>query len=272
MPLINCPDCNQEVSDQATACPKCAFPISSLTSQGKFALHSIQWESEEENYISVKCPKCGKISNVNKSNVVYSNATTTSIDYTVNGQGTCSCGLVFDTIVKPLEMPESSETISVSQRNSFYANSNATKTKFKLKWWGWLIILFIVLNIMNTCVSSTPPPPSKPAQSTNAPASSSNNSPSVSVNKYSNSQIKSAKSVMENVRNLANVFEDGPMLVVEFNEYLFPYDVNKRLQFVRAVADADAVLQGEARSIFFYNPGNKKFAKADKYKGVRLED
>ena len=27
MPLISCPDCKQQVSDQAVACPKCGFPI-----------------------------------------------------------------------------------------------------------------------------------------------------------------------------------------------------------------------------------------------------
>lgn len=33
MALINCPDCNTEVSDKAFQCPKCAYPISSLKSQ-----------------------------------------------------------------------------------------------------------------------------------------------------------------------------------------------------------------------------------------------
>lgn len=28
MALINCPECNQEVSNLATECPKCAYPIS----------------------------------------------------------------------------------------------------------------------------------------------------------------------------------------------------------------------------------------------------
>jgi hypothetical protein len=27
MPLINCPDCNKEVSDLAAACPNCARPL-----------------------------------------------------------------------------------------------------------------------------------------------------------------------------------------------------------------------------------------------------
>lgn len=27
MAIINCPECNQEVSNQAEKCPKCAYPI-----------------------------------------------------------------------------------------------------------------------------------------------------------------------------------------------------------------------------------------------------
>ena len=29
MPLINCPECNTRVSDQANKCPQCAYPIKS---------------------------------------------------------------------------------------------------------------------------------------------------------------------------------------------------------------------------------------------------
>lgn len=30
--LINCPECNNQISDQAANCPNCAFPISSIPS------------------------------------------------------------------------------------------------------------------------------------------------------------------------------------------------------------------------------------------------
>jgi hypothetical protein len=92
-----------------------------------------------------------------------------------------------------------------------------------------------------------------------------------SVPKYSAGQIDSAKKIMENTRALAKVYEDGGMLVVEFNNYLFPGDINKRLNFVRSVADADAILTGSPRSIYFYNPGNKKIAQADRVNGVQLK-
>lgn len=87
---------------------------------------------------------------------------------------------------------------------------------------------------------------------------------------YTKQQVKSAQKVMTNVKNLANVFEEGGHLVVEFHTHLYPYDVDQRLRFVRAVADADAVINGKPRSIFFYNPGNKEIAKADTVNGVRL--
>lgn len=31
MPLITCPDCNKEVSDQAKSCPNCGHPIAAIT-------------------------------------------------------------------------------------------------------------------------------------------------------------------------------------------------------------------------------------------------
>jgi predicted SnoaL-like aldol condensation-catalyzing enzyme len=81
-----------------------------------------------------------------------------------------------------------------------------------------------------------------------------------------------AQKVMKNVRQLANVYEEGEHLVVEFHEYLFPYDINKRLQFVRAVADADCVITGKPRLIFYYNPDGKQIAQADPINGIRLKN
>lgn len=34
MALINCPECGQEASDRASVCPKCAFPLSELRTDG----------------------------------------------------------------------------------------------------------------------------------------------------------------------------------------------------------------------------------------------
>ncbi len=35
MPLINCPECKKEVSDSATACPYCGFPVKKTFSHNK---------------------------------------------------------------------------------------------------------------------------------------------------------------------------------------------------------------------------------------------
>jgi len=58
MALINCPDCNLQVSDLANQCPKCAYPISSLRNQ--------QLESESRSHrkivsLNVKSPKFNQL-------------------------------------------------------------------------------------------------------------------------------------------------------------------------------------------------------------------
>lgn len=43
MPLISCPECNKEVSDQATSCPGCGYPLvrKKRVAQGKVAMSSL---------------------------------------------------------------------------------------------------------------------------------------------------------------------------------------------------------------------------------------
>jgi hypothetical protein len=84
------------------------------------------------------------------------------------------------------------------------------------------------------------------------------------------SKRSAGETVMNLVRQQANVYEEGDHLVIEFREYLYLYDINKRLAYVRRVADADAVISGKARLIYYYNPGGKLLAKADPWRGVRL--
>lgn len=78
--------------------------------------------------------------------------------------------------------------------------------------------------------------------------------------------------IMANAQKSAKIYEEGGSLVVECNEYIFPYDINSRLKWVRAVCDADATIKGGPRSIFFYDPSGKKFAQADTLRGIRLTD
>lgn len=44
MALIKCPECGQEVSDRASVCPKCAFPLSELKTDGDVKIkYTIKW-------------------------------------------------------------------------------------------------------------------------------------------------------------------------------------------------------------------------------------
>jgi hypothetical protein len=88
---------------------------------------------------------------------------------------------------------------------------------------------------------------------------------------YTENQVIFAQEVMKSIRQIANVFEERGSLVVEFNEYLYPNDINEQLRVVRSVADADCVLKGRPRTIFFYNPGGKMMAQADNQNGIRLK-
>jgi predicted amidophosphoribosyltransferase len=47
MALINCPECNKEISDMAESCPHCGFPIAKKAPL-KPALPSMLWDSEED--------------------------------------------------------------------------------------------------------------------------------------------------------------------------------------------------------------------------------
>lgn len=90
---------------------------------------------------------------------------------------------------------------------------------------------------------------------------------------YSQEQVGRAQAIMGKARETAKIYEEPPHLVVECREYLYPYDINARLSWVRQVCDADAVLKGgEIRPIYFYDPARKQFAKADPQNGIRLLD
>lgn len=81
------------------------------------------------------------------------------------------------------------------------------------------------------------------------------------------SRLTAAHSVMANARTLCRIYEESPHLVVECFTSILQAD---RLGFARAISDADAVITGAARNIYFYLPGGQKFAQADPVRGVRL--
>lgn len=53
MALINCPECNREVSDTAEACPQCGFGVAKYIKRQK-RIFEIQEEAEKEAYLYVK--------------------------------------------------------------------------------------------------------------------------------------------------------------------------------------------------------------------------
>lgn len=65
MALINCPECNSEVSDQAPQCVKCGYPISDLKN---VTFPPVQQPSQADssadaNENRVPCPSCSELVN-----------------------------------------------------------------------------------------------------------------------------------------------------------------------------------------------------------------
>jgi tellurium resistance protein TerD len=120
MALINCPECSREISDKAEACPQCGCPIAKRQSSIKPVLPPMIWEYEEPGYISVKCPSCGKSSNVKETS-----ALKTTTGYKLNGEGQCACGLVFKEIYRDerIKCPKCGSTEIVVQKEGFDAGS-----------------------------------------------------------------------------------------------------------------------------------------------------
>jgi TM2 domain-containing membrane protein YozV len=113
--LINCPECSKEISDKAGACPQCGCPIASEKPTLEYTLPRMKWDFEAGDFICVKCPKCGKDSKIKKSI-----AHKTDFGYSLNGEGSCSCGLVFDAISRD---PGSSQS---SQNLAYYPSRRST--------------------------------------------------------------------------------------------------------------------------------------------------
>lgn len=56
MALIKCPECQKEISEQATSCPNCGCPISPVKVEQKYCKHCGELIDKD----CVICPKCGK--------------------------------------------------------------------------------------------------------------------------------------------------------------------------------------------------------------------
>lgn len=119
MALINCPECDKEISDKALSCPNCGCPIAMQT-ETKPSLPAMLWDAEEDGFISVKCPKCSKVSNVKQAVAVK-----TTSGYKLSGEGKCACGLVFDEIYRDerIKCPKCGSTEVSVQKEGFDAGS-----------------------------------------------------------------------------------------------------------------------------------------------------
>jgi hypothetical protein len=94
-------------------------------------------------------------------------------------------------------------------------------------------------------------------------------SPAVS-SRFTKEQVDSAKKVMALVVQDSKVYSEGPHLVVEMGNYM--EDRNILFGYCRAIANADAVLEGKSRPIYFHDPGGKMVATAQAGAGVQLKD
>lgn len=56
MALINCPECNKEISDKAGACPHCGFP---LTKPVAFDIFTCRHCGKDFPFSMDNCPHCG---------------------------------------------------------------------------------------------------------------------------------------------------------------------------------------------------------------------
>ena len=90
------------------------------------------------------------------------------------------------------------------------------------------------------------------------------------VAKWGQEKVTAARKVMAMVQQDSSIYEEGSHLVVEMKMYIDEPD--RRLQYIRAIADTDVILHGSARNIYFYDPSNKKIGQADRLNGIRLVD
>ncbi|MDP2983665.1 MAG: hypothetical protein Q8O92_10100 [Candidatus Latescibacter sp.] len=171
--------------------------------------------------------------------------------------------------------------------NSSFAESMGYFTGHCIARWGFgvcfaviagIFILFLIL--VGNFKSNTPPRlPQNSISSVHAPVSTpaptpTNQTPVSTmkydpVAKYGKEKVDAANKVMNLVKQDCNVFVDGG-LVVEMSRYI--NDKNDLLGYVTAIANADAILFGSARSIFVYDPSKKLIASADAFRGIRLRD
>ena len=130
--------------------------------------------------------------------------------------------------------------------------------------------LTVVLLAVAACTQKTPEVSqdvsSTPVQT--ASQDSVTSDPTAAVTSVESTRTASAKQVMAAARSLCSIREEEPHLVVECTSSIAP---EQQLAFAQAIANADVVLTGRARNIYYYLPDGRQFAQADRLNGIRLK-
>ena len=87
MALIKCPECHQQVSDKASSCPKCGYPINEVVNKSS---------RDGIKLVAAKCPSCG--ANIN----VDSNLNNTKCEY-------CKTNIIVDEAIQKYKIEISGE-------------------------------------------------------------------------------------------------------------------------------------------------------------------
>lgn len=143
----------------------------------------------------------------------------------------------------------------------------------RLRWFYWRLPLygrFAVLLVAAVGVARLLPEPSVEGSRPSNRAADVGHPTYDPVKKWGQAKVTSAEKVMASAQQDSKIYEEGSHLVVEMKLYF--EDPDQRLQYIRAIADSDVILQGTPRNIYFYDPANKQIGQADTLNGVRLTD
>lgn len=103
------------------------------------------WDSEDNGFISVTCPKCSKGSRIKKSKTFK-----TLTGYLIYGEGICSCGFSFDRIDKIYTKTKSRNNSTNKSTSQHFMQ--AISDYFNRPWWV-AILPFVALTLIKACKS-----------------------------------------------------------------------------------------------------------------------
>ena len=121
---VVCLDCKNSYPFDDEICPHCGLFNSQKykvkNKPDKPSLVPFLWVSEKDGYMSMRCPKCSKISRIKNQYT-----TITDSGFVTDEIGTCSCGQTFNEIKKDQKISEKSYT------DTNYSKSSEENTKYR---------------------------------------------------------------------------------------------------------------------------------------------